>query len=65
MPWNARTLRTLRERRGLTQQQVADLVGVHRVTIVKIENEKLKPGVDLLESLAKVLRVPVTKLLKP
>ena len=64
MPWNADTLKTLRERRGLTQQQLANLVGAHRVTIAKLENGTLRPGVDLLEALTKVLRVSVTTFLK-
>jgi transcriptional regulator with XRE-family HTH domain len=64
MPWNAAKLVALRERRGLTQQQLADKIGAHRVTIAKLETGVLRPSVDMLESLAGALRVPVTVLLK-
>ncbi len=64
MPWNASTLKRLRERRKLTQQQLADRVGAHRVTIAKLETGALRPGVDVLEGLAKALKVKVTDLLK-
>ena len=64
MPWNASTLKRLRERRGLTQQQLADRVGAHRVTLAKLETGALRPGVDVLEGLAKALKVKVTDLLK-
>ncbi len=64
MPWNAATLKRLRERRKLTQQQLADRVGAHRVTIAKLETGALRPGVDMLEGLAKALKVKVTDLLK-
>jgi transcriptional regulator with XRE-family HTH domain len=64
MPWNAATLKRLRERRGLTQQQLADRSGAHRVTIAKLETGALRPGVEMLEGLAKALRVKATDLLK-
>jgi transcriptional regulator with XRE-family HTH domain len=64
VPWTAATLRRIRQHRGLTQQQLADLVGAHRLTIVRLETDTLRPGVDLLEALAKALRVKVTALLK-
>jgi transcriptional regulator with XRE-family HTH domain len=64
MPWRAETLKKLRQRRGLTQQQLADIVAAHRVTIAKLETGALRPGVDLLEALAKALRVSVTDLLR-
>ena len=64
MPWSATTLKKLRERRKLTQQQLAEQVGTHRVTIAKLETGALRPGVDVLEALAKALKVKVTDLLK-
>jgi transcriptional regulator with XRE-family HTH domain len=64
MPWNADTLKRIRERRKLTQQQLADAIGAHRVTIAKLEAGTIKPRVDLLEALATALRVRVTDLLK-
>ena len=64
MPWRAETLKKLRQLRGLTQQQLADIVTAHRVTIAKLETGASRPGVDLLEALAKALRVSVTDLLR-
>ncbi len=57
-------MKRLRERRRLTQQQLAVRVGVHRVTVAKLETGALRPGVDVLEGLAKALNVKVTDLLK-
>ena len=64
MPWRAKTLKRVRQLRRLTQQQLADAVGAHRVTIARLETGVLRPGVDLLEALANALRVKVTDLLK-
>ena len=64
MPWNPETLKRLRERRGWTQADLAEKAGAHRVTIAKLESGALRPSVDMLEALAKALRVKVTDLLK-
>jgi transcriptional regulator with XRE-family HTH domain len=63
VPWNPDALRRLRARRGLTQQQLADAAGAHRVTITNLETGGMQPGIDLLEALAQALRVKVTDLL--
>ncbi len=55
-------LKRLRERRGLTQQQLADAVGVARVTIGRVEIGSARPSLDLLERLARALRVKVSRL---
>jgi len=65
MPWSPSTLKRIRERRGLTQQQLAERAGAHRITIVKLESGALRPGVDLLEAVARALKVKVNDLLKP
>jgi transcriptional regulator with XRE-family HTH domain len=64
MPWNPDTVKRLRERRGWTQEQLAERVGVHRVTIARLETGALRPGVDLLESLATALGVIAGDLLR-
>lgn len=64
MPWNPPTLKRLRERRGLTQQELAKRAGTTRVNIVRLETGVRQPGIGLLEALAQVLRVKVTELLK-
>jgi putative transcriptional regulator len=65
MTWQpARTLKRLRERRGLTQAQLAAQLDVHRVTIATWETGRYRPSVDMLLRLAKALGVTVTDLLK-
>ena len=63
MAWNPHTLKALREQRCWTQSELAQRVGVHRVTITRLETGTLRPGVDLFEALAKALNVKVTDLL--
>jgi putative transcriptional regulator len=59
----ANTLRRHRLLRGdLTQQQLADLVGVSRQTIVSIEKGRYNPTVGLALTLARVLEVTVEEL---
>ncbi len=64
--WRKRGMRLkrLREKRGWTQQALAEKVGVARVTIGRIEIGNRKPSLELLERLAKTLRVKVGDLLK-
>lgn len=57
-------LKKVRENRKLTQQALADKVGVHQVTIARLETGKRQPSMDLLHRLAKALRVKVGDLLK-
>jgi len=57
-------LREARERRKLTQEAVAKKVGVHRVTIARLESGERRPSMDLLQRLAKALKVKVGDLLK-
>lgn len=35
-------LKEIREKKGLTQQEFANLMGIHKITVSKYENEKLK-----------------------
>ncbi|MDK2899348.1 MAG: hypothetical protein PWQ10_535 [Patescibacteria group bacterium] len=50
-----------RTNRGLTQEQVANLLGISRATYLNIETGKSKPNVSLLEKLANKLNVPVAE----
>lgn len=47
-------LRRLREERGLTQEQLGELVGVSRQAINAIETEKFEPSIWLAHDLALV-----------
>jgi transcriptional regulator with XRE-family HTH domain len=57
-------LKRLREKREWTQQELAEKVGVSRVTVARIEIGNRKPSLELLERLAKALKVKVGDLLK-
>ena len=57
-------IRELREKKKLTQEQLAQMSGVSRTTIVLLENnEEHEAMVGTLKSLAAALNVPVSKLL--
>lgn len=57
-------LKKARERRKLTQAQLAKKVGVHQVTIARLETGVRGPSADLLRRLAKALKVGMEDLLK-
>ncbi len=51
-----------RKRRKLTQLQLAETVGVNRVTIAKLEAGTIAPSITLALKIAKVLKVSVETL---
>jgi DNA-binding XRE family transcriptional regulator len=53
----------IRKRKGLTQMELAELVGVNRFHISKIERGKRTPSVKLLIKIADVLNVSLDDLL--
>jgi len=55
-------LRRLREAKNLSQQQLADLADVAKITIQRIENAKFSATVDIAISLAKALEVSLAEL---
>lgn len=57
-------LRAARERSGLTQQQVADLMGIDKSTYCGYETEKRQPDVQKLKKLSKILGVSGDELLE-
>ncbi|MDE2079041.1 MAG: helix-turn-helix transcriptional regulator [Patescibacteria group bacterium] len=56
------TLHEHRTKAGLTQEELAQKVGITRQTIIAIEKGNYAPSVALALMLAKVLEVPVEKL---
>ncbi|UCE22283.1 MAG: helix-turn-helix transcriptional regulator [Candidatus Aminicenantes bacterium] len=56
------TLKVQRAKKDLTQEQLAQKVGVTRKTINTVENGKYVPSTYLALKLAKVLDVPVEEL---
>lgn len=56
-------IRELREKKELTQEQLAQKSGVSRSTIIQLENnDEHEAMVGTLKSLAAALEVPVSKL---
>jgi transcriptional regulator with XRE-family HTH domain len=60
----ALAIRTLRQRTGMSQRQLAARMNVPRTYVSKIENEKATPTLSSLERLARALDVTVTDLLR-
>ena len=56
-------VKTLRERKGLTQAQLAEILGVSSKAVSKWETAKGLPDITLIEPLAKALGVSVMELL--
>ena len=48
-------LASIRRKRGLTQEQLAELSGLNRVNIAKIENGRYNVSIDILNKICKVL----------
>ena len=55
-------LKEIRGQLGLTQEQLAGMVGVTRQTIIAIEKEKFVPSVKLALELARALDTPLEKI---
>lgn len=62
--WRGDVLSKARRRAKLTQAALAERVGVHQVTIARLETGARRPSMRLLQRIATVLRVPLTKLLE-
>ena len=60
---NILNLKVARVKKGLTQKQLAELVGVSSSTINRIETGNQIPKVDILLKLAEILEVSVEELL--
>jgi len=55
-------LKEIRQRHSLSQEELAECVGVSRQTIISIEKSVYQPTVTLALKLSKKLQVPVEKL---
>lgn len=56
-------LKELRIEKGLTQEEVADKIGLTRQAISGYESEKRQPGIDILVKLAEIYEVNVETVL--
>lgn len=59
----AKNLRTLRARDGLSQEALADLVGLHRTYVGSVERSERNVSLDNIEKLAVALKVDISNLL--
>jgi transcriptional regulator with XRE-family HTH domain len=60
----AHRLRVLRERRELTQEQLAARAGISRGYLARLETARHDPTLTTLEKLAKALKVKVMELVR-
>jgi transcriptional regulator with XRE-family HTH domain len=60
----ATRIKSLRERRGMTQEQLAEKAGVSRTYLARLETARQDPTLSTLEKLAKALGVKVGTLLE-
>lgn len=56
-------VKSLRLERGWSQQEVADRVGLNKMTISQYENGKRKPSFEVIEALAEIFHVDMNYLL--
>ena len=52
-------IRRIREKRGLSQEKLAALAGIHRVYMGQVERGEKNVGVVNLEKIANALKIPV------
>ena len=57
------TLRRLRQERGLTQEEVAERVGLTRQAVSGYESGRTQPGLDVLQRLADIYQVELTDII--
>jgi transcriptional regulator with XRE-family HTH domain len=63
-PWSAERIKDFRHRRGWTQEELAQRVGVAPNTIARIESGNRRPSLGLLERLARTLNVDLARLFR-
>jgi transcriptional regulator with XRE-family HTH domain len=61
----AKHLRAERAARGLSQEQLADLAGLHRTYVGSVEREERNVSLENIERLAKALGLDIAALLAP
>ena len=59
-----RRISELREKRGLSQTQLADMAGIGRAHLSQIENGAVAARIDTLYALAEALETTLSELLK-
>jgi transcriptional regulator with XRE-family HTH domain len=60
----AENVKSLRKQRGLSQEALADLANINRISMGNIEQSKNSPTLDQLNKIAEALAVPVSELVR-
>ena len=55
-------LKSVRESRGMTQQELADRIGMRRETILHLENNRYNPSLEMALKIAQVFDLRVEDL---
>ena len=58
-----RTVRDLRQAKGLSQERLADEAGIHRSFLYRLERGDVNVSVDTLQRIAQALGVPISQIL--
>lgn len=58
-------LKTLRQDQGMTQQELAQALGVSRQTVHSIESGKYDPSLPLAFKIARLLQRPIEQIFLP
>lgn len=61
----AQRLRMERAKRGISQEELADLAGLHRTYVGSVERSERNISVDNIELLSKALGMDIAELLAP
>ena len=56
-------MKELRLKLGMTQKSLSETIGIAENTIARYERSEIRPGIDMLFKLAKVLKTTVNKLI--
>lgn len=57
-------IKTYRENKNMTQNEVSDILGVKSATISKYESNKLEPNIESIKKLAEIFEISIDELLK-
>ena len=55
-------LKSIRESRGMTQQELADRIGMRRETILHLENNRYNPSLEMALKISQVFDLRVEEL---